>query len=58
MVILNSVLSWIASHGPLILGALLALSEILAEIPGVKANSIFQLVVGFLTKKKAELPKL
>ncbi len=38
----------------LILGACLAVSELLALIPGVKANSIFQLVVNTL---KALMPK-
>ena len=35
-----------------ILGGLLALSELLALMPGIKANSIFQLVVGLLMKAK------
>lgn len=35
-----------------ILGALLALSEILALIPAVKANSIFQLLFGWLKSQK------
>lgn len=32
--------------------ALLAISEVLALIPSVKANSIFQVIVGWLTKSK------
>lgn len=32
----------------IVLGALLAVSEVLALIPGLKANSIFQLVVNIL----------
>lgn len=38
------------SHDQLviILGALLGLSEALALIPSVKANSVFQLVVNFI----------
>lgn len=35
-----------------ILIALLALSEVLALIPSVKANSVWQLIVGFLKKLK------
>lgn len=33
-----------------VVGFLLALSEVLALIPSVKANSVFELVVGFLKK--------
>lgn len=40
----------------IILGALLALSEALALIPGVKSNSIFTLVVNII-KKGVELLK-
>lgn len=36
----------------IVLAALLAVSEALALIPGIKANSIFQLIVGFLAKAK------
>ena len=49
-------IEFITLHSALILGLLLALSEILALIPGVAANSVFQLVFGFL-KKKQEAPK-
>jgi len=34
----------------LVLLALFAISEVLASIPSVKANSVFQLIVGFLKK--------
>lgn len=33
-----------------VLGALLAISEVLAYIPGVKSNSVFQLVVNVVKK--------
>lgn len=36
----------------LILGVLLALSEVLALFPGVKSNSVFQLVVNIIKKVK------
>ena len=36
----------------IILAALLALSEALALIPAVKANSVYQLIVGVLAKAK------
>jgi hypothetical protein len=35
-----------------ILAGLLALSELLALIPGIKANSVFQLLTGWLKKSK------
>lgn len=37
------------SNMSIILVALLSVSEALALIPGVKANSIFQLIVGMLS---------
>lgn len=47
-------LQLILDNQSVILGMLLALSEVLALIPSIKANSIFQLVVGLLKK---EAPK-
>lgn len=41
-------MAWIIEHKSVVLGALLALSELLAVIPGVQANSIFQLIVNGL----------
>ena len=35
-----------------IVSALWATSEILAQIPNVKANSVFQLIYGWLNKNK------
>ena len=43
-------LNWEVVSG--ILGALFVLSEALAKIPALKANSIFELVQGFLSKFK------
>lgn len=34
----------------LVVGALLAISEVLASIPSIKSNSVFQLIVGLLKK--------
>lgn len=42
-------------HGELF-AALFFLSEALAQIPSVKSNSIFQLILGFLSKNQ-EPPK-
>jgi hypothetical protein len=40
----------VLAHKTEIITALFLLSEILALIPAVKANSVFQLLVGFLKK--------
>lgn len=37
-------MQWIMDHQALMLGFLFALSEMLASIPGVGANSVFQLI--------------
>lgn len=42
----------IIANKVVLLGFALALSEVLALIPGVKSNSIFQLIVGALKKVK------
>lgn len=47
-------MEFIQEHYVAIIVALLAVSEVLALIPGIKANSIFQLVVNLL---KGLLPK-
>lgn len=43
----------IVANKLIIVSALLAISELVALIPGVQANSIFQLVVGALKKVKS-----
>lgn len=45
-------MSFIIENKAVVLGALLALSEVLALIPSLKANSIFELIVGILIKLK------
>jgi hypothetical protein len=40
----------IIAHKVEILALLLSLSEVLALIPSLKSNSIFQLIVGFVKK--------
>ena len=45
-------MAFIIEHKVVILGALLAMSEVLALIPSVKANSIFELIVDLLAKLK------
>lgn len=47
-------MSFILENKVVILMALLAVSEVLALIPSIKANSIFQLVIDFI---KALMPK-
>ena len=41
-------MDFIQAHYVQILLALLAISEVLASVPSIKANSIFQLIVGIL----------
>lgn len=43
-------LSWLSSHSIEIFAVLFSVSEMLALIPAVKANSIFELVYGWLKK--------
>lgn len=45
-------MEWMIEHRLVLLAFALALSEVLALIPSIKANSIFQLVVGLLKKVK------
>lgn len=40
----------VLAHKAEVFGLLLALSEVLALIPAVKANSIFEIVVGLIKK--------
>ncbi len=55
MEILLAVYAWVLAHGLIVIGALLALSEALALIPGVAANSIFQAVVNGVKWVKAKI---
>lgn len=45
-------MAFIQEHWAAIATAALALSEVLALIPSIKANSIFQLIFGWLKKTK------
>jgi hypothetical protein len=47
----------IIANKEVVLGLLWALSEVLALVPQVKANSVFQLVVGILKKVKEVISK-
>ena len=49
---MSQIIDWIVAHKALELGVLFAISEGLALIPQVKANSVFQLVFGWLAKNK------
>lgn len=53
---LQQVWAWIQLHGTDILVALLLISEGLAYVPQIKANSVFQAVVNGLKWLKAKLP--
>lgn len=43
-------MTFIIENAAVILAALVALSEVLALIPSIKSNSIFEIVVGVLQK--------
>lgn len=45
-------MQFIQENSVVLLSAALALSEVLALIPAVKSNSIFQLIFGWLKKTK------
>ena len=45
-------MQFLIENKAVILGAALAISEVLALIPSVKSNSIFELVFGWLKKSK------
>jgi hypothetical protein len=47
----------IVANKMVIVGLLLALSEVLAIIPSVKSNSVFQLVVNIIKKAKEVISK-
>lgn len=44
------VFNFLVANKVIIIGALLALSEVLALIPSVKSNSIFEIIVSTLQK--------
>jgi len=45
-------IQFITDNGTVILAVLFGISELLANIPSVKANSIFQLIFGWLKSKQ------
>jgi len=47
-----AVITWLGSNAAILLAALFFLSEALALIPSVKANSVFQFVFGWLQKEQ------
>ena len=52
MEFLMSVYAFFIANQTVIVVGLLAVSELVAFIPGIEANSVFQLVVNFLKKFK------
>lgn len=44
------IFNFMAANQVVIIGALLAISEVLGLIPSVKSNSIFEIIVGVLQK--------
>lgn len=49
------VYGWLMMHKEVIFAALFAISEMLALIPQVKSNSVFQLIVNAIKGMKAKL---
>lgn len=49
---MSGLIAFVTANKAVILGGLLGISELLALIPSIKANSIFQLLTGFLVKSK------
>ena len=47
-----AVFDWLKSNWGMIAAILFLVSELLAQIPSIKANSVFQLIFGFLKKEK------
>lgn len=45
-------MAWLSANWGLIVSILFGLSEVLAQIPAVKANSVFQLIVNLLKSAK------
>lgn len=43
-------LAWLTANSGIVFGVLFGLSEALAAIPAIKANSVFELLVGLLNK--------
>ena len=52
-----NVFNWLKDNWGVIAALLFLLSELLAQIPSVKANSVFQLIFGFLKKEKEDAEK-
>ena len=48
---MDAVIDFVVNNWGLIATVLFLISEILAQIPSVKSNSIFQLIVGLLKPK-------
>jgi hypothetical protein len=50
---MQSIIDFYNAHSAVIFAVLFFISEALALIPSVKANSIFQVIFNFLQKKQA-----
>ena len=55
-------IAWVVEHKTLEFGVLFIISECLALIPAVQANSVFQMIFGWIKKQKeavaVEAPKV
>lgn len=54
MEVLLGIYKFLIANQVVLIGFLLVLSEVLALIPGVKSNSVFQLIVNAIKKLKKE----
>jgi hypothetical protein len=50
ILLIKSIISSLMSYKVIILGFLFSLSELLALIPSVKSNSVFQMIYNYLKK--------
>lgn len=50
---MQGIIDWVLANKAVLLGVLFVLSEGLALVPSVKANSVFQLIFGWLQKEQA-----
>jgi hypothetical protein len=54
---MQGIINWVVQNKAIVLGLLLALSEALALVPSIQANSVFQLVVGLIKKAAPQAPQ-
>lgn len=53
---MTDLIPWLTAHWAMIMSVLFGISEALANIPGVKANSVFQAIWNVLKALKPQPP--